>query len=540
MSLSSPLDRGRRALHRLETHGRRALAAIRELAPGRYPGAIVSVAVRGDQTVVDGWARRPRGTVVVFADGAPFGVAEIDPRSGLWRAEVGQRLAYDAELQASIISEHGLAERLDPFRYAPALPLRSLDLPLPGSTVAEPVLVVAGWTVDDPLAFIEITLADVPVRARPMATPRPDVAILISAPAAPFAGFEAVIDIADRVDGDVLPIIATAVDHGGRRILIGESEVTVDRTAMTETARSEVGTSAPTTAVDTIEARTDKAIVAFRRRRRNRPGVRLVTVTHDLGVGGGQLYLQELLLGLLAHDDVETTVVSPSDGALRAELEAAGAAVHVTGPYPTTSAGYASFQRELVAIAADLQATAVLANTVGAFVGVDAATRMGLPALWAIHESYALREFWYAAYGTNVVDPDVAARVPAALASAAAVVFEADATRALYCEHGDPRRFVTCPTASPFPPSTHFAPPRTAPPFGPRSGSQRTMSCSFASARSSPARHRQRSCTSSLGSPANIPMRASRSSAIVGTGTEPASAASPTGSTWATACGSSR
>jgi D-inositol-3-phosphate glycosyltransferase len=88
----------------------------------------------------------------------------------------------------------------------------------------------------------------------------------------------------------------------------------------------------------------------------------------------------------------------------------------------------------------------VLGNTLGCFPSIDLAARLGLPAVWAIHESFDLPSFWRAAYGSlDAVHPLVKTYAENALASAAAVVFEANATRDLLAHHGDEGRFVTVP-----------------------------------------------------------------------------------------------
>jgi len=178
-------------------------------------------------------------------------------------------------------------------------------------------------------------------------------------------------------------------------------------------------------------------------------GVHLLVVTHDLGLGGGQLYLHELLLRLLDAPDVRCVVVSPSDGPLRHELEALGVEVHVCGPFPTAPAAHESLLRQLADLASQFEATAVVVNTAGAACGVELADRLGLPVLWAIHESYAPHQFLLAAYGPGGAHPTAQARLERALASANAVIFEADATRRLYCDSGDPRRFVHVPYGIP-------------------------------------------------------------------------------------------
>ncbi len=86
-----------------------------------------------------------------------------------------------------------------------------------------------------------------------------------------------------------------------------------------------------------------------------------------------------------------------------------------------------------------------IVNTMGAAIGADLALRLGIPAAWAIHESYELAEYWVAAYGPGGIDAYVKERATAALRGVAALVFEAEATRREYLAHGDAQRLITVP-----------------------------------------------------------------------------------------------
>jgi glycosyltransferase involved in cell wall biosynthesis len=86
-----------------------------------------------------------------------------------------------------------------------------------------------------------------------------------------------------------------------------------------------------------------------------------------------------------------------------------------------------------------------LVNTLGSFSGGDLAGRLGVPAVWAVHESFTMPMFWHTAFPPNVLDPYVRARGEQAFRNSAAVVFEADATRRLFLANAEPERFVTLP-----------------------------------------------------------------------------------------------
>jgi glycosyltransferase involved in cell wall biosynthesis len=142
----------------------------------------------------------------------------------------------------------------------------------------------------------------------------------------------------------------------------------------------------------------------------------------------------------------ECSVVTLQDGPLRTHLEALGIPVHVTDPCPVTSLGrYESSVAALLAWAAPQRFDVALVNTLFAFQGADIAERLGIPVVWAVHESFDLPLFWSTAYPPGTVDPYVPTRMEEALEAAGAIVFEAEATRQQYVQHADPERLITMP-----------------------------------------------------------------------------------------------
>lgn len=368
------------------------------------------------------------------------------------RARAARGLARAGALLRAASARLGPAARDARPIAAPASPstvtprrLRShLDLPADGSVVAGPLVTVGGWTVVDPIARIEVTVGGVTGSARQMAVPRADVAQQISSPHAAFCGFEHVVDLGAHRPGEAVTIAVTAVAPDGSTEAIGTTTVRLADAAPAFAGDpgddgSGDADSGDAAWIAALRARTD-AVAA-----RHRPagdGVRLLAVTHDLGLGGGQLYLHELLVRLVEAPDLRALVVSPTDGPLRAELEALGIEVVIAGTYPTDPAAHEQLLRSLAYVAADFGATAVVVNTAGALCGVDLGARLGLPVLWAIHESYAPEHYLLAAFGPGGAHPSAAGRLDEALRSASAVIFEAEATRRLWCTHGDPRRFL--------------------------------------------------------------------------------------------------
>ena len=159
---------------------------------------------------------------------------------------------------------------------------------------------------------------------------------------------------------------------------------------------------------------------------------RVLVVTHDLALGGGQLYLHELLLRLLDRG-MRFALTSPRSGVLTDELEGLGVPVLITGE--TEVRDPEAYEAQVLAIATWAVrhgCRAALANTVAAFTGVDAALRLDLPVTWAIHESYPFGQFWMEAYGAHAAHDYVTARAADSLGRASSVVFEAQETLHLY------------------------------------------------------------------------------------------------------------
>jgi D-inositol-3-phosphate glycosyltransferase len=266
-----------------------------------------------------------------------------------------------------------------------------------------------------------------PQRARVLAHPRFDLVPGSDDPTIVMAGWEALLDVPAAATGSVL-LVAEAVGPAGRFELGRRWLVATHPDRPTpDPARLAV-----------VRARAD-AVTSRHRPRAG--GVHLLVVTHHLGLGGGQLYVQEMLRHVLAAEDVSCTVLAMEDGPLRDELEDWGALVHVTGPIPLDGLAYEARMLELGGVAVPTAANVVVANTTGAFWGVDLAGRLGIPAVWSIHESFAVDHFEQVAY-TEPPDAHVSARLRQALAGASAVVFEAEATRRLYEPDVGPGRTV--------------------------------------------------------------------------------------------------
>jgi D-inositol-3-phosphate glycosyltransferase len=439
------------ALRKIPGLGRRERSALIEpAAPKVSLEGSVDRPVRGDvvprgMLTVAGWhmiGDRPALAVSVVTNGIPAGVGivgsierpdvatalgnEDAARSG-WSVEVDLTQVVDDEVDLEVTvweSTGTLPTTLPPITVVKeSIEERSvtgrLDTPADGDVVPGDILKVRGWCLFEGthVARVEVVVDGMSMGlARPFLD-RPDVASRYDHADAPVAGFEALIS-SERLDRPV------------------ESLVTVEVTSLdgqrwrSETRR--VRWAVPR-AVDA-----DQAEHFAHRRKALLEGVpgggsRVLVFTHDLSYGGGQLWLLELLRQVRVCSGLEITVVSPGDGPLRDALEELGIAVHVTAPWRVDDVNvYEDRVNELALLLRSSGAGVVLVNTLGVFPGIDAAERAGVPALWAIHESFDLASYCSICWGPTVIDPQVLARFKACFRSARALIFEARQTAELF------------------------------------------------------------------------------------------------------------
>lgn len=170
----------------------------------------------------------------------------------------------------------------------------------------------------------------------------------------------------------------------------------------------------------------------------------VLVFTHSLAVGGGQLWLQELLGRLVRDHGWRVDVVTAVDGPLRADCRELGVPVHVTTHYRSSSISeYEGHVAELARFAKLSGAGVALVNTLGGFVAADAAKRAGLPTAWVIHESFSLPTFAYHNWGPEKPPPAVWRRWESTLAEVDKLLFVADATREMFLPHSKPERCRT-------------------------------------------------------------------------------------------------
>jgi len=174
--------------------------------------------------------------------------------------------------------------------------------------------------------------------------------------------------------------------------------------------------------------------------------IKVAAFAHSLDLGGAQRTLFEQLNRLTSTGDFEAEVIAQRAGPLEEKFEEIGVPVRIAGEFAIE--GRNEYERRVAEIAARIGAgrvDAVLANTIGAFIGVDAANRLGLPSAWIIHESYELPIWWQIVAGARTPDLHVRGRCTRALGHTDAAIFPADATRALYAPYIDGSRMFTAP-----------------------------------------------------------------------------------------------
>jgi D-inositol-3-phosphate glycosyltransferase len=288
-----------------------------------------------------------------------------------------------------------------------------VDEPEAGSVLMRDFIHLRGWVLfpSGPAARVDVWLGERPLGPARVGMPRPDIEALTDDPLAGVSGFELTADLSGwKPEPGDIAIRTVATGSGGERYELPPVPVK------------------PTTGSDeTVES---TAAPASRPSRSSRSGgLRVLVCTHQLNLGGAQLYLLDLLRELVRQGAVEPAVVSAADGELREELEALGIPVHISSLVPPDDlSSHVGRIEELFAWAQARDFKAVFVNTATAFSfpGAELAAELGIPAIWAIHESFPPTVLW------AELDPQVRRRAEKALSEAAAAIFEADATRRLF------------------------------------------------------------------------------------------------------------
>jgi D-inositol-3-phosphate glycosyltransferase len=159
------------------------------------------------------------------------------------------------------------------------------------------------------------------------------------------------------------------------------------------------------------------------------PRPRVLVFTHQLGLGGAQLYLLDLLRQMVRTGAASFVVVSALDGPVREDLEAMGVPVHISSPVPFDDLGsHLGRIEEIAGWAEGRDFDAVFVNTATTLSspGAEVAERLDLPLVWAIHESFP------PSFLFGELIPEVRERLDRALQRSSFLVFEAEATKRLF------------------------------------------------------------------------------------------------------------
>lgn len=447
-------ESAQRVIARFRYHVVRALRAVRAAGPSRYTGRVAGVTVADHTVTFFGEAHAPGEafeTVIVRVNGRTVGTVQVTcptpelgaarqgyPEAALagWELTVSRyRLPNGTiTIEAYACSTSGLVERLGPLQVClgdndeqgevSSLDrglVGDIDAPSNGVREADGLVAIHGWIA--PAMSVDRVIATfddgVVLNAQLFCRPRDALPAQLGDSTAVLPGFEITRAFSPPPEGQNVSFTVEAVGPNGR-FPIGSKSIVVDpvKPATDDDLRWIRALAGRTSSIcEMVAPSTD---------------IELVVVTHDLGIGGAQLWLDEILTRILAEPDVACTVLAQRDGPLRKVLESAGARVAVIGPLPTSGGEYENAVTDLIRMFATDRTSVVIANTMTAFIGVDAAMRAGLPSIFAIHEHFEIDEFWAVAFGRDVVDDHVRARAKIAIAGANATCFVADATLKLF------------------------------------------------------------------------------------------------------------
>jgi GT2 family glycosyltransferase len=296
---------------------------------------------------------------------------------------------------------------------------------------------VTGWALLSAatVARVEVRVDGLSAGLARLGLPRPNIAAQdptgASRPEAPVCGFEF------RVHPSALPLEGHEVDVDAVAHGLDGSHLTLSAVTC-RVAPSGHGSSA-----------TDPRIAGLRERVRRVSGRTASTPTKDVRLlvfasrpspsGGRDLY--HLLRGLVKEPALYCVVLTAERGPLGRKLEAAGVPVHLTSDCSMSDAErYEGKLTELAAWASAQRFNVSLVHGPDAGMGVDLATRLGIPAVWAADEGFGAAESWDA---RGVAVGSERARAEEALTRPAALLFSSDAARAPFVRDRGSDRLVT-------------------------------------------------------------------------------------------------
>jgi len=292
------------------------------------------------------------------------------------------------------------------------IPVGHLDGPGPKTTIGRGALAISGWVLfpSEPTVRVELWLGEERLGRARLGFLRRDVDEMFDFPNAYVSGFHITADLTEWSGGDGEATLRTvATSASGERFELDPVPLTV---APEKPRDSSLAPPA---------ARTPHAASAGRRQ--------LLVYTHQLDLGGAQLYLLDLLRELARGEAFTPTVVSGMDGRTRTDLEDLGIPVHISSLVPRDDLSSHIGRVEELAVwaaARNFEVALINTSTTLAFPGAEATALLGIPTVWTIHESFAPPVLW------SDLDLRIRERAEAALAGASLALFEAEATQRLY------------------------------------------------------------------------------------------------------------
>lgn len=294
-----------------------------------------------------------------------------------------------------------------------------IDVPGPGAEIAGPLFIVRGWALfpTSPTTHVDIHVNGEPVGRARLAHLRSDIAAGWETPEAISSGFELTVEreLVELPQGPATVEVIVSSLSGEHQVLGPVEVVIADPKGEDPAAPAEKDPLPPPPSPTPVAA--------------GKAGPSVLVVTHQLSLGGAQLYLLDLLRQLTkARGDARFTVISALDGPVRQDLEEIGVPVHIYGFPPSDLSSHLGRLEEMLCWSKGRDFDVALLNTATVFTvpGAELAQMLGIPYVWAIHESFHPSVLW------SVLSPQLRERAEAAVASAEALVFEADATRRLF------------------------------------------------------------------------------------------------------------
>jgi len=170
--------------------------------------------------------------------------------------------------------------------------------------------------------------------------------------------------------------------------------------------------------------------------------LKVLLASHNLNLEGAPKILFERASWFASVGQYDVVLVSPVDGPLCQEYEAAGIPVRIIGdPLLGIGEDFSDLVERLRCTSIELGAESfdlIIANTLHSFWAVAMARLLGLPVIWNIHESTALNQFF--PFSATAIE-----QIEDCFGNADRIAFEATATRTMFNQYERHENFITIP-----------------------------------------------------------------------------------------------